>query len=105
MKAFNTIGGMISILICKYCGEEIKKPRHWKQKYHLEPRNGQTESCSELANLEKGCKRTRKYRKKHGRINETIIGSRNANLGKTALTNFDAEFDKVHREKMRLCGS
>lgn len=96
---------MVLVKICKYCGDPIINSKHWKQKYHLTPRNGQTESCAELARKEKGCNYVRVHRKKFGRISENIIGSRNANLGASAVTNFDEEFEKVHKEKLRLVGS
>lgn len=95
---------MIIIKICKYCGKRITKPKHGNQKYHHEPQGDNTESCVDLAHKEHVCNNVRNHRKKYGRINENIIGSRNANLGASALTDFDAEFEKVHKEKLRLCG-
>ncbi len=50
--------------ICKYCGEIIENPTHWKQKYHHDPMNGNTESCTELANKERIRIAVRRYRKK-----------------------------------------
>lgn len=95
---------MIYIKICQYCGNEIKNPTHWNQKYHREPQNNNVESCSELARKENKCIDVRNYRKRFGRGNENIIGSRNANLGASALNDFDAELAIVHREKVRLLG-
>ncbi len=96
---------MVLIKICKYCGEPIKNPKHGNQQYHHEPHGENTESCVDLANKEKTSSRVQNYRKKYGRINENILGSRNANLGASALTDFDEEFERVHKEKLRLVGS
>lgn len=63
------------------------------------------ESCVDLAHKENVCVNVREYRKRYGKINGNIRGSRNANLGASALTDFDTEFEKVHKEKVRLVGS
>ncbi|MGB9979396.1 hypothetical protein [Methanobacterium sp.] len=91
--------------ICKYCGDPIKNPKHGNQRYHHEPHNGRDDSCVNLAHKDNVRDNVREHRKIYGRRNENIIGSRNANLGASALTNFDEEYAQVHKEKMRLVGS
>lgn len=96
---------MARIIICQYCGNEIKNPKHWNQRYHHEPQNNNSESCSELARKEKSCQYVRDYRKRYGRGNCNDIGSMNAHLGESMKPDFSQEFEQVHREKMRLLGN
>jgi len=94
----------VKVKICKYCGEEIEEPVHGNQKYHHEVQEGQTETCAELARRENNCEYVRKYRKKFKRTYCKDLGSRNARLGSSALSDFDKELELVHREKQRLLG-
>ena len=96
---------MVLIKICKYCGDPIKNPKHGNQRYHHEPHGENTESCVNLVHKQNVCINVRKHRKTYGRVNEKIIGSRNAHLGASALMDFDEEFERVHKEKLRLVGS
>ena len=96
---------MVFIKICEYCGEPILNPKHGNQKYHHEPHGENIESCVDLAHKQNVCTNVRKHRRIYGRHGENIIGSRNANLGASALTDFNAEFERVHKEKVRLVGS
>lgn len=95
---------MSDVKVCQYCGNEIKNPTHWNQKYHNEPQNGNKETCSWLARKEKGCRYTRDYRKKFGREYTNDLGSKNAHLGASMIQDFEAEYNQVHKEKTRLLG-
>lgn len=80
------------------------EPCHGNQKYHHEILEGQTETCAELAHKENVCEGVRKYRQKFKRKYTNDLGSMNAGLGASALSDFDGELRMVHKEKLKLIG-